>query len=146
MRGRKSQATMEFLMNYGWAILVVGAAIAALAHFGVLNPARFLPQECGLPPTSGIACLDFELSPASADLLLANSRDSDLIINNISVGACFANFSYLLVDSSSYIFSLSGCSFGSSGDRVKEALVVSYTDVPSNFTKPAVGSVTAMLS
>ncbi len=29
---------IEFLMTYGWAILVVVAAIAALAYFGVLNP------------------------------------------------------------------------------------------------------------
>ncbi|MBI1979078.1 MAG: hypothetical protein HYS62_03415, partial [Candidatus Aenigmarchaeota archaeon] len=37
---RKSQAAMEFLMTYGWAILVVLAAIAALAYFGVLSPEK----------------------------------------------------------------------------------------------------------
>ena len=41
---KKGQAAMEFLMTYGWAILVVLAAIAALAYFGVLSPARFLPR------------------------------------------------------------------------------------------------------
>ena len=30
---RKSQAAMEFLMTYGWAILVVLVAIGALAYF-----------------------------------------------------------------------------------------------------------------
>jgi hypothetical protein len=33
---RKGQIAYEFLMNYGWAILVVIAAIGALAYFGVL--------------------------------------------------------------------------------------------------------------
>jgi len=42
---RKGQAAMEFLMTYGWAILVVLAAIAALAYFGVLSPGNLLPER-----------------------------------------------------------------------------------------------------
>lgn len=42
---RKGQAAMEFLMTYGWAILVVLAAIAALAYFGVLSPSKLLPER-----------------------------------------------------------------------------------------------------
>lgn len=34
----KGQAAMEFLMTYGWAILVVLACIGALTYFGVLKP------------------------------------------------------------------------------------------------------------
>lgn len=43
---RKGQAAMEFMMTYGWAILVVLAAIGALSYFGVLNPSRFTPDTC----------------------------------------------------------------------------------------------------
>jgi hypothetical protein len=43
---KKGQEAMEFLMTYGWAILVVIAAIAALAYFGVLDPSRLLPDDC----------------------------------------------------------------------------------------------------
>lgn len=42
MKSKKSQAAMEFLMTYGWAILVALIVISALAYFGVLNPERFL--------------------------------------------------------------------------------------------------------
>jgi len=42
---RKGQAAMEFLMTYGWAIIVVLAAIAALAYFGVLSPQKLLPER-----------------------------------------------------------------------------------------------------
>ena len=55
---KKAQAAMEFLMTYGWAILVVLAAIAALAYFGVLSPDRFLPSKCVFP--SGFGCIDFQ--------------------------------------------------------------------------------------
>lgn len=42
---RKGQAAMEFLMTYGWAILIVLAAIGALAYCGILSPDRFLPER-----------------------------------------------------------------------------------------------------
>ena len=50
---------MEFLMTYGWAILVVLAAIGALAYFGVLSPDRFLPRACTL--AGGFACDDYKI-------------------------------------------------------------------------------------
>jgi uncharacterized protein (UPF0333 family) len=42
---KKSQAAMEFLMTYGWALLVILLVLAALAYFGMLNPDRFLPDK-----------------------------------------------------------------------------------------------------
>ena len=54
---KKSQAALEFIMTYGWAILVVLVAIGALAYFGVLSPDQFLPNRCTFP--SGIACVDY---------------------------------------------------------------------------------------
>ena len=41
MNNKKSQAAMDFLMTYGWAILIVLIAIGALAYFGVLSPEKF---------------------------------------------------------------------------------------------------------
>ena len=45
MKQKKGQAAMEFLMTYGWAILVVLLAIGALAYFGVLSPQNLLPER-----------------------------------------------------------------------------------------------------
>ena len=143
---KKSQAAMEFLMTYGWAILVVLAAIVALAYFGVMSPSRFLPESCTLPSTSGLACLDFTLSPSSASLFLTNGGGRDLVVNNVTVGSCSAYFGQNFADGSSYLFNLTGCSFGSAGEKVKKPLVVSYTDVSSGFSKEAAGSITASLS
>jgi len=56
MKASKGQAAMEFMLTYGWAILVVLAAIGALAYFGVLSPDKFLPERCLFP--SGIDCVD----------------------------------------------------------------------------------------
>lgn len=73
---KKAQAAMEFLMTYGWAILVVLAAIAALAYFGVLSPDRFLPEKCTFP--SGTACLDFTTSSTQVALRVQNSAGFDM--------------------------------------------------------------------
>jgi len=52
--GRRGQAALEFMMTYGWAILVVLAAIGALSYFGILNPSKFTPDTCFT--TSGFSC------------------------------------------------------------------------------------------
>lgn len=46
---RKAQAAMEFLLTYGWAILVVMGAIAALAAFGVFDNNQILPEQTLFP-------------------------------------------------------------------------------------------------
>lgn len=54
---KKSQAAMEFLLTYGWAILIVLVVIGALSYFGVLNPARLLPDKCYFGSFG--KCIDF---------------------------------------------------------------------------------------
>jgi hypothetical protein len=58
---RKSQAAMEFLMTYGWAILIVVIAILTLAYFGVFDTSKWLgTNTCVLP--SGLSCLDHSIT------------------------------------------------------------------------------------
>ncbi len=72
IRGSKAQAAMEFLMTYGWALLVVLVAIGALAFFGVLSPGQFLPDQCVL--FAGVTCVS-----AFAD---ANANELKFIFQN----------------------------------------------------------------
>jgi len=89
-RNKRAQAAMEFLMTYGWAILVVLAAIAALAYFGVLSPDRFLPEKCTLP--SGVACLDFTGTAATVTLVIQNSAGFDMNTVSVYVNSTSNNF------------------------------------------------------
>ena len=43
-RGKKAQAAMEFLMTYGWAILIILIALGVLFYLGVFNPKT--PSTC----------------------------------------------------------------------------------------------------
>lgn len=85
---RKSQAALEFIMTYGWAILVVLVAIGALAYFGVLSPDRFLPSKCVLQ--SGIACLDHKATSSSLQVVAQNSLGYDLTITDVKAQQCTA--------------------------------------------------------
>ena len=77
---KRGQAAMEFLMTYGWAILVVLAAIGALAYFGVLSPDNFLPEQCTVSPEFGNTCLEFQASFSEGD---AGSAISLGLRNNV---------------------------------------------------------------
>lgn len=51
---KKGQNAMEFLMTYGWAILVMLIAVGALAYFGVLGgDCRCNQPVCKIAPESG---------------------------------------------------------------------------------------------
>ena len=53
---RKSQAALEFLTTYGWALLIILLMIGSLAYFGILSPSRLLPDRCNLG--SEMKCLN----------------------------------------------------------------------------------------
>lgn len=55
--GKRGQAAMEFLMTYGWAILVVLAAVGILAYLGVFDMEDSIPDRCDLNPRGqGLDC------------------------------------------------------------------------------------------
>jgi len=78
---KKGQAAMEFLMTYGWAILVVLVAIGALAYFGVLSPDKFLPERCTGP--AGLDCID------KASISVTNAEIAFVVKNNLGFNVAF---------------------------------------------------------
>src|SRR3989338_3786003 len=76
---RKGQAAMEFLMTYGWAILVVLVVIGALDFFGLLSPATLLPEKCTFPVS--ISCTDHGFDEAGTTtivVVLQNGAGRDM--------------------------------------------------------------------
>ena len=74
---------MEFLMSYGWAILVVLVVIGALAYFGVLSPQKLLPDKCTLPP--GMVCEDYSLSTDGIQMVVSNGLGKTIFITDMVV-------------------------------------------------------------
>ncbi len=80
---KKAQAAMEFLMTYGWAILVVLVVIGALAYFGVLSPSTLLPEKCTFPVS--VNCIDHTVTASSVQLILLNGAGRDMKINDAGI-------------------------------------------------------------
>ena len=96
----RSQAAIDFVMTYGWAIMMVMVAIGALAYFGVLSPDKFFPNKCTLP--SGIACVDFEARDAGGgatalDISLRDSLGYDLSGVTVRASGCTTPTTYPLI-------------------------------------------------
>ncbi|RLE42165.1 hypothetical protein DRJ48_04100 [Candidatus Woesearchaeota archaeon] len=87
---KRAQAAMEFLMTYGWAILVVLVVIGALAYFGILNPSTLLPERCEIQ--MGLYCKDHLVQTDASDngkilLTIENGRGSDIRIALINLSS-----------------------------------------------------------
>ena len=140
-KGKRAQAAMEFIMTYGWAILVVLAAIAALAYFGVLSPTKFLPEKCTMP--SGIPCIDSTTTTSGITLVLQNSAGFDMSGVSVSLtgtgctGTAAGPSSLNNGDKGTYTVS---CVL-TSGTQYKGSINVSYTNLNSGVAHDATGEI-----
>ncbi len=71
---KKGQITMESLLLYGAAILVVLLAIAALTYFGVLDLGRFLPEKCNFEGTGIFKCEEWKADSSGEQIQLVLSN------------------------------------------------------------------------
>jgi hypothetical protein len=82
MEFRKGQAAMEYLMTYGWAILVIVIVLAALLYLGVFNVQP--PETCMFSP--GLSCKTFYL-PSGTDhlaLTVVNGLQKPITVTDVS--------------------------------------------------------------
>lgn len=126
-------------MTYGWAILVVLVAIGALAYFGVLSPARFLPSSCTIGP--GFACEDFQVTANGAWTINVRNGmgkaltgvDLDLTVDSPG-GAGAGSCSPAAVPDGSVTVctgSAGSITAGTAGDKVKATISFDYAGTES---------------
>lgn len=129
---KKAQAAMEFLMTYGWAILVVLIAIGALAYFGVLKPEQFLPEKCVISTGSGLFCEDFAIDDEDTvrvyihNILPNDLTDVAVTLKNAGTdtGTCSGTLATLDADATDVV--TLACTTSLS-DKVKADLSIAYT-------------------
>ncbi len=154
MRAKKGQAAMEFLMTYGWAILVVLAAIGALAYFGILSPSKFLPSSFTM--SGGISSHGYSVSTSGVTLGFLNNVGSQVNITNIvlnttggSAVTCNAQGSphTKVLDNGGNLTSTFSCTGLTSGSKIKADVKVTYykTQEGATFTHVATGDLTAVV-
>ena len=148
---KKSQAAMEFLMTYGWAILVVIIAIGALAYFGVMSPEQFLPEKCIISTGSGLFCREFATSSADdkITLRLHNILTDSVDIVSITTDnpACSA---FTCTPDPIPADTLANCELSCSAgltakDKIKVSISLTYKVGDSGLEKGTSGSLTTIV-
>jgi hypothetical protein len=77
---RKGQFAIEFMSTYGWALLILMAALGALVYF-MPNFRAITSEKCTFGP--GVACLGTQLTEENLTIALRNSMGQT--IYNVSV-------------------------------------------------------------
>ncbi len=88
IHSKRSQAAMDFLLSYGWALVVIIAAVATLAYFGVLEGDIFSPKYCLFP--TGLSCRDHALSTDGDIIQVQLKNNLGGPISNVQVSLPFS--------------------------------------------------------
>ena len=104
---KSSQVALEFIMTYGWAIMVALIAVGTIAYFGVLDPDKFYPTACTLE--AGIGCSDFKVDEGSITLVLRNGKGEDVTITSITAKNCTGAASGSIKNGDQGVFVIDGC-------------------------------------
>ncbi len=86
-KARKGQAAMEYLVTYGWALLVLVIVIGVLVATGIFSPANFQPEECNFQPDFPCASYISFNDAAGATHLIFNASNGfgfPIMIENVS--------------------------------------------------------------
>ncbi len=140
-KSRRAQAALEFLMTYGWAILVVLVAVGALAYFGVLSPDKFLPAKCVLQ--SGLSCIDHKATATQLVLRVQNTLGYDVTVDAIKALQCTALGSQgTLANGAAATYTLTCANAGS---KYNGQANVTYTIIDTSIQHNNVGQITSRI-
>jgi len=144
---RKAQSAMEYLTTYGWAILIIGVVLAALAEMGLFNPSTYAQSICDLP--ANLFCKSFFLSTSGVLAVTIENTMQDPI--NITAVGCgnqpLANMQSItpvyLPQGHSYTFNVQceGAANSHIGQLYAGYITLNYTDDVTLFSQTLSGKV-----
>jgi hypothetical protein len=157
----KTQSAMEYLMTYGWAILIVTLVVGVLYTLGLFNPSSIAPSYCVFSGGAFI-CKSFSISSTGyLSLTLISNVPAPINITQIACNA-WGNASYaytitggvILYPASAYSLPSSVVQCRDSKGNVvtgvkvpyKGKLVITYIDTTNGFKYTAVGDIQTTLA
>ena len=153
---KRLQSALEFMMTYGWAILVVIIVLATIYALGILGSATSTPNSCTFP--SNIGCLNAALLPTGVLQVNLQQATSDTI-NVVAIGCNDQGLSNSMtpVSPPATIPTGGNATFSVQcywtvahslapynapiGQSFKGYLMINYTDLTTGFTQTGIGSV-----
>jgi hypothetical protein len=157
MKYNKLQSAMEYLMTYGWAILILAIAAGVLFSLGVFTPGSAASQICQLE--AGFSCANYYM--VQNGLLLVNIVQTTTIPINITSIGCNTNQSAISTNSvvpQAYLpiggnrtltvqcYSGATAFSGTVSQLYNGYLEVNYTDVTTGFPEVIYGNVAVKIA
>jgi len=96
IKEKRAQAAMEFLMTYGWAILIILIALGVLFYLGVFNPKT--PNTCELK--APFVCKDVKFTEDSVSIVLAGTNIQSGTVDNIKIKSSAGDIDCIPADKS----------------------------------------------
>lgn len=156
MQELRLQSAMEYMITYGWVVIMIAIGLAALYAFGVFTTPSVTPATCNF--SGDFDCLNAQL--AMNGNLIVNLQASGFI--NVTAIGCNTNSStehMVVVSPATYIPAGSNATFTLQcwgGDNIWTTqqvdtlfsgyITLNYTDVSSGFPHTTQGSLTAKAS
>ncbi|MEM3227507.1 MAG: hypothetical protein QXR58_02335 [Candidatus Micrarchaeaceae archaeon] len=148
----RAQSAMEYLMTYGWAILIISIVLGALAAMGLFNPSTYINSQCIFP--AEFSCINSYMS--TSGLLSVNIEQSSSAPINITAIGCNTNATTVdMVQESPAIYVPIGSNVTFSGIQCYSAgtpfsgrvgtvfhgyVILNYTNVQTGFPHTTIGS------
>ncbi len=144
---KRGQSALEFLMTYGWAILIILIAISALTYFGVLSPSRLLPARCMFSPEVG--CEEFKISaPSTIAFRFKNNLGfaadfSSMTVNSTEFGSCVPGGQPYSLGAGKIQEATCNLVPGGlpSGEKIKVQIYMSYKKLGGSYDTPIQGEI-----
>lgn len=139
----KAQAAIEFLMTYGWVLIVLVVVIGAIAYFGLFDVSRFTSDKCEI--SNNFECVDYMIAENAIILQIKNNAGTDLYISRFNysrngVQLCYWPLNFHMNTGDVHTFT-TFCNVGSASAKQSIRLDMGYYKSPiSNHT--AVGQIT----
>ena len=137
----KAQGSFEFMMTYGWAILII-IGIALYIIFSQIKPNTILPESCNLIP--GLNCQDNLVTTNNIALVLSNRMTDNLTITNFTIETCSSITNFNISTGKRLILIFENCTDDNIGNKIYRKMSVNYKTI-NNIEHQAFGSLVAIV-
>jgi hypothetical protein len=147
--GHKGQSALDFLMTYGWALLLIVLAVGALFALGVFNTGSFVGARAVGFTQIGVPAWRVDAS-GNLTFQLANRAGTDVNVTSITAFYRTSNFSInytptvnlSIINGATSATQLINMTGISSGTTYSIPMTIVYVDRNTNFTYQTSGTLT----
>ncbi len=146
VKHKKAQSGMDFLMTYGWALLIVVLIVAALFALGIFDSGTFVGTRASGFQDIGVSAWQLD-NNGNLQLQLRNNAAKDVNITSITATLKTQSASYntpiqLPNGKTSSAITITGLPQLQAGSSYEIQLQIAYTDLASGFNATSTGTIT----